>query len=48
MGMIKDNKKFTRKTKQNHPTNPEGIARKTTINEFSIGSDTIKEQQNKK
>ncbi|MDG5492698.1 hypothetical protein [Psychroserpens sp. SPM9] len=48
MGIIKDNKKFKRKTEQNHPTNPEGIARKTETNTFNIDSETIKKQQNKK
>jgi hypothetical protein len=48
MGIIRDNKKFKRKTEQSNPTNPEGIAKKTTINKFNIDSNTIKEQQNKK
>nr|WP_321224743.1 hypothetical protein [uncultured Psychroserpens sp.] len=47
MGIIKDNKKFERKTKQTNPTNPDGIARKTKTNEFDIDSKTIKEQQKK-
>ena len=48
MGIIKDNKKFDRKTEQNTPTNPEGVARKTKRNEVDIDEKTIKSQQNKK
>ncbi|WP_197052644.1 hypothetical protein [Psychroserpens sp. Hel_I_66] len=48
MGIIKDNKKFNRKTEQTTPTNPDGIARKTDTNKFDIDKKTIKDQQNKK
>tara|TARA_R110000751_G_scaffold233903_4_gene335009 strand:- start:26671 stop:26799 length:129 start_codon:yes stop_codon:yes gene_type:complete len=40
-------KKFERKTKQKHPTNPTGKTNKQT-NEFDIDEKTIKKQQNKK
>ncbi|MGB3606368.1 MAG: hypothetical protein WA775_04585 [Psychroserpens sp.] len=46
MGIIKDNKKFERKTEQTTPTNPEGIAKKIKTNEFDIDKKTIKKQQN--
>ena len=48
MGNIKDNKKFKRKTEQNNPTNPDGIAKKTTIKSYNINEQTIKKSQNKK
>lgn len=48
MGIIKDNKKFKRTEEQTHPTNPDGIARKTNVKEFDIDKDTIKDHQNKK
>jgi len=47
MGIIKDNKKFDRKTEQKNPVNPEGVARKTDTNKVDIDSKTIKEQKNK-
>ncbi|MGJ8549862.1 hypothetical protein [Winogradskyella wichelsiae] len=47
MGIIKDEKKFKRTTKQTNPTNPTAnINQKTDT--FDINSDTIKEQQTKK
>ena len=48
MGIIKDNKKFDRKIEQTTPTNPEGIAKKTTLNKVDTNEKTIKKQQNKK
>jgi hypothetical protein len=48
MGIIKDKRKFKRKSEQTDPTRPEGIAKKTNINDFDIDDDTIKDQQNKK
>lgn len=47
MGIIKDNKKFERSTVQSTPTNPNGIAKKTSTKDFNIDSKTIKEKQNK-
>jgi hypothetical protein len=47
MGIIKDNKKFTRKTEQENPTNPTGNTDVDT-NKFDIDEKTIKNQQNKK
>ncbi|QNK78963.1 hypothetical protein [Winogradskyella undariae] len=47
MGIIKDEKKFRRKTKQTNPTNlTANINQKT--NSFDINPNTIKEQQTKK
>ncbi|WP_199757265.1 hypothetical protein [Formosa maritima] len=48
MGTIQDKRKFKRKTEQDHPTNPEGIAKKTNTNKFDIDEKTIKNQKNKK
>ncbi|WP_179343972.1 hypothetical protein [Winogradskyella ursingii] len=48
MGIIRDNKKFDRKTEQKNPTNPEGVANKTDTNKFDIDEKTIKDQQKKK
>lgn len=48
MGIIKDNKKFERKTDQTNPTNPDGVAKKSNTNKFDIDEKTIKDQQNKK
>ena len=47
MGIIKDNKKFKRKTEQENPTNPTGNTDVDT-NKFDIDEKTIKDQQNKK
>lgn len=47
MGIIKDNKKFKRKTEQKNPTNPTGNISQRT-NQFDIDEMTIKNQQNKK
>lgn len=46
MGIIKDKKKFKRKTKQSDPTNPTGNTNIDT-NKFDIEEGTIKKQQNK-
>ncbi len=48
MGIIRDNKKFDRKTEQTTPTNPDGVAKKTKLNKVDIDEKTIKKQQNKK
>ncbi len=47
MGIIKDKKKFKRKTEQSNPTNPTGNTQVDT-NKVDIDEGTIKEQQNKK
>ena len=47
MGIIKDNKKFDRKIKQENPTNPTGNT-KIDTNKFDIDKKTVKEQQNKR
>lgn len=46
MGIIKDNKKFERKTKQTNPTNPEPNV-DDKLNRVDIDKKTIKKQQNK-
>ena len=46
MGIIKDNKKFTRKTDQKNPTNPEPNV-DDKLNQVDINKKTIKKQQNK-
>ncbi|WP_343487804.1 hypothetical protein [Allomuricauda sp. d1] len=46
MGIIKDKRKFRRKTEQNDPTNPIGNTNIDT-NKFDIDEKTIKNQQNK-
>lgn len=46
MGEIEKKRKFKRKVKQNHPTNPK--INNVENNKFDIDNDTIKEQQNKK
>ena len=47
MGIIKDNKKFTREKTQKNPTNPDGG---TAIKnkEFDLDVETIKEKKSKK
>ncbi|MEP5254818.1 MULTISPECIES: hypothetical protein [Winogradskyella] len=47
MGIIKDEKKFKRKTTQKNPTNLTANVNQTT-NTFDIDEKTIKKQQNKK
>ncbi|WP_298998106.1 hypothetical protein ACOKFD_01095 [Flagellimonas sp. S174] len=47
MGIIKDNKKFKRRTEQKNPTNPTGNISQPT-NRFDIDERTIKKQQNKR
>ena len=48
MGIIKDNKKFDRKTDQKNPVNPEGVANKTSNKKTGLDSETINEQKSKK
>ena len=47
MSLFEDKRKFKRKVKQSHPTNPTGNTNIDT-NKVDFDKDTIKEQQNKK